>query len=227
MAIRVICEYCNSKIDASDRLLGERRKCPRCDQEIIIKPAEPEKRSVPVPGRVPVPAGIVVNATTRLNHPGDQIKRLMPSNLYLILSYDRIVAVWRPVENWMINVGSGFLPAKRNTESIPEHGNYVFIEGNVRHTENGRRLVGIRFFELSGYNVLVSIARNENELLEKLSSQVPLSTTQKQLFFAYLREQFFRNFTDDAPEIVNYLLSQDELTTQVGDLTEQPFVLGE
>ncbi len=218
MTIRVICKKCNSKINAPDSLLGKVRHCPKCQSEILIQPEEDAVQSIVVPQTVPVPSSIGINDAPAIGSAVRYIKRLNPSNLYVIVSHDRIMAYWKAGEGWFYNVGSGYVPAKRHINEIPEYGDFTFIEGFIKQTENGQRLVGVRFFALSGTAVLVSIGRSETEVLEKIVQPCSLTSANKRFFLKFIREKYFSQFTEDAMDIVEFLTNQDFHSREIGTI---------
>lgn len=220
MTIRVICSFCSSKIDAPDHLQGQMRKCPKCKNNILIEAADQAPRTIPVPQSVPVPSSVEVNNTSGMNLKTKFIWRYKPNNIYLIVSYDRIIAYWKLGEGWMLNVGTGFVLARRNINEIPEHGSYIFIEGIVHDTEKGLRLAGIRFFELSGRSVLVPLGRSETEILDKIVRRCSLSSQTKRFVLKFIRQFYPMTFTEDSPEIVEFLTNQDVHTQQIGIIEE-------
>lgn len=220
MTIRVICSFCNSKIDAPDHLRGQTRKCPKCKNSILIEEAAETKRAITVPKSVPVPSSVEVDNTGGVNLNSKIIWRYKPHNMYLIVSYDRIIAYWKFGEGWMLNIGTGFVLARRNINEIPIHGSFTFIEGIANDTEKGLRLAGIRFFELSGRSVLVPLGRSENEILDKITRRCSLNSQTKRFVLKFIRQNYPMAYTEDAQEVIDFLTNEDVHSQEIGVVGE-------
>lgn len=218
MSIRIVCKFCGSKIDAHEKLLGQTRPCPKCNHPLLIESTPDQKMQIPVPQAVAVPSTVPVDESQAIGSAVRYIKRLIPGNLYVIVNHERVIAYWKPSDSWLYNVGTGFVSAKRNINEIPEHGEYVLIEGFVHQTENGQRLKGLRFFSLSGPAVLVSIGRSETEILEKITRPCSLTPANKRFFLKFVREHYFNQFTEDFMEAIEFLTNDDIHTRELGDI---------
>ena len=228
MSIRIVCA-CGSKLDAPDSFLGKKGKCPKCGAVFLIqpsaaptpKPAAPtQKSAAATPAAVkqtPSPDKIIVNDLPSLLHTEGFPKRIERLNLYVILGSDRVIAFLKAGEGWQLNTGHGFSNARQENQLIPGQGTFALIEGIVHETENGRRLVGIQFFKLDGRACLLAIARNESEILEKITGRTTMTLSQKRQLLLYIRDRFFADFTADAPEIIEYLTGEDFHSEQIGD----------
>lgn len=219
MPIRIVCAQCGVKLDAPDTLAGKKGKCPKCGTIFRIPvpdaPAVPMEQ--PAADKKNESSTIVVSDLPSLNSTAGNPKRLEWNNLYVVLGSDRIVAYLKQGEGWQLNVGKGFVSARQENQMIPEQGEFVLLEGNVHETENGRRLVGIQFFKINGRADLMAISRSDGEILEKITGRTTLLLTQKRQFLTFLRDHYFPAFTDDAPEIVDFLLGEDFHSEQIGD----------
>jgi DNA-directed RNA polymerase subunit RPC12/RpoP len=216
MAIRVICGSCGSKIDAKDELRGQTRRCPKCRQPILIEPAAQPQASKPQPVKTAQPASQPAADAATPATEGLKMRRLRPDDLYFVVGSDKIVAYWKAGEGWMLNVGNGFSQVKRSPGLIPDLGEFVLAEGRVAQTDNGRRLRGLRFWSLTGRGVLLALGRAETEILEKAQFPTVPSGAQKRFILDQIRKLYFRDFTDDALEIVEYLTSFDSHSQSVG-----------
>ncbi len=217
MAIRVICGSCGSKIDAKDELRGQTRRCPKCRQPILIEPAAQSQAPKPQPVKAAptAPTPTATDAATPATE-GLKTRRLRSDDLYFVVGSDKIVAYWKAGEGWMLNVGNGFSQVKRSPGLIPDLGEFVLAEGRVAQTDNGRRLKGLRFWSLTGRGVLLALGRVETEILEKAQFPTVPSGAQKRFILDQIRKLYFRDFTDDALEIVEYLTSFDSHSQSVG-----------
>ena len=206
MTIRVVCKNCGSKLNAKDELRGQTRSCPKCKEPVMIEPE-------------PVVAPPVEEAP--LNDEGTiRPLRLQPNNLYVVLGSDKEIAYWKNNEGWFVNVGTGYQSVKRAPERLPEVGNFVLVEGYVVVTDAGRRHKALRFKELTGRGVLNALIRSETEILEKAKTRTTLSQAQKRFMLEHIRKNYFYEFTDDAPEIIEYLTGYDAHMTSVGEVVD-------
>ena len=219
MAIRVICGSCGSKIDAKDELRGQTRRCPKCRQPILIEPAAQPQASKSQPVKAAQSQARPANAASDAASPateGLKMRRLRPDDLYFVVGSDKLVAYWKSGEGWMLNVGNGFSQVKRSPGLIPDLGEFVLAEGRVAQTDNGRRLKGLRFWSLTGRGVLLALGRAETEILEKAQFPTVPSGSQKRFILDQIRKLYFRDFTDDALEVVEFLTSFDSHSQSVG-----------
>ena len=212
MPFRVICKNCNSKIDVKDELLGQTRRCPKCKQPILLQPAEPNVAAAQTPPVIDdvheeVPLGIIF----RRNFPA----KLNFLHKYLIFSPDRLIAVWESRQGWTVNVGSGFLPAKRNPDSIPDQGNFVLVELLVDNTSDGHRLTGLDFYKISARGALSALTRNDDEVLTKIEARCSLSKAQKAILSSFLRSEYMFDFLSQAGGILDYLANEDVTSYEI------------
>lgn len=216
MAIRVICGSCGSKIDAKDELRGQTRRCPKCRQPILIEPSEQARPSKKQPVKTAQTVAGAANENVAPTTEGLKTRRLRPNDLYFVVGSDRVVAYWKAGEGWMLNVGNGFSQVKRSPDLIPDLGEFILAEGRVAQTDEGRRLRGLRFWSLTGRGVLLALGRDEPEILEKAQFPTVPSGSQKRLILEQIRKLYFRDFTDDALEIVEFLTNFDSHSRSVG-----------
>lgn len=216
MAIRVICGSCGSKIDAKDELRGQTRRCPKCRQPILIEPAAQPQASKPQPVKTAQPAPQPAADAAAPATEGLKMRRLRPDDLYFVVGSDKLVAYWKSGEGWMLNVGNGFSQVKRSPGLIPDLGEFVLAEGRVAQTDAGRRLKAMRFWSLTGRGVLLALGRNETEILEKAQFPTVPSGAQKRFILDQIRKLYFRDFTDDALEVIEFLTSFDSHSQSVG-----------
>ena len=201
MTIRIVCKHCGSKIDAKDELRGQTRRCPKCKNPILV---EPEPSSVP-------------QAVDPVSDAPLKIKRLRPDNFYVILGSDREIAYWKSSEGWLVNVGNGFEAVKRAPDRLPDIGTFVLAEGYVAQTDAGRRLKGIRFSKISGRGALKALAYGEpSDILNKATEPIAPSGAHKRFLLQHIRKNYFYEFTDDAPEIIEFLTGVDSHSHEVG-----------
>ena len=203
MTIRVVCKKCGSKLNAHDELRGQVRKCPKCSSPVLIEETDvPLKESVTEEPRLKIP-------------------QLKPDNLYLILGSSKEIAYWKFSEGWLFNVGSGYQSIKRVPDQIPDIGNYVLGEGCVKNTEHGKRLSGLCFSALQERGVLKALLRSDTEILTKTSGHATLTQPQKRFVLQHIRNHYFFDFTEDAPEIIEYLTGFDAHSYTVGNMDNQ------
>ena len=208
MTIRVVCKNCGSKLDAKDELRGQTRRCPKCSAPVLIEPV------------LASPSSTSNVSLSNEDAPGLKQIRMKQDNLYLVLGSDKEIAFWKANEGWFLNVGNGYQSIKRVPDNIPDVGNYVLVEGYVKLTEAGRRLMGLRFRALHGRGVLTALLRSETEILEKAAEGIALTQAQKRFVLQHIRQHYFFEFTEDAPEITEYLTGFDAHAHEVGTFAD-------
>ncbi|MCL2305971.1 MAG: zinc-ribbon domain-containing protein [Planctomycetaceae bacterium] len=212
MSIRVTCKNCRSKIDARDELLGQTRRCPKCQVPILIQP-DPVPVSAVVVNDAPA-LGTVVEP----NHLDQTV--LLPAKLnydykYIILTQDRVLATWEVAQGWLLNVGAGFVPAKRNPASIPDQGTFAFVELVLTRTEQGLRLSGLNAYKISARAALMALTRTDDEICSKIDGPEPLNRSQKASLITYMRKHFMFEFLSRAEPVMDYLSNNDWSSTRI------------
>ena len=228
MAIRVICKNCLSKIDAKDELLGQTRKCPKCQNPILIQPANAADTVSQTPKQEEKAAVSNTETTQQTNLSREisynnlegiaQVKALDtldPHNKYFIFGYNQLIAYWEIDKGWQCNVGSGFVSAKRNKDQIPNEGNYVFVEMIIRQTETGKQFAGLKNFSINERWALSAISREEYEILEKIKEKGTLNKQQRLLLLAFIRNTYMPEFLLNAKNVYDYLISDYDLSSEV------------
>jgi len=230
MAIRVICKNCLSKIDAKEELLGQIRRCPKCQNPILIQPANVANKTSQTPKqesgkKATVPSSGTIQKTKPLGKISynnlDGIahvkvpETLDPHNKYFIFGYDQLIAYWEVDKGWQYNVGSGFASAKRNKDQIPNEGNFVFVEMIIKQTETGKQFAGLKNFNINEKWALSAIAREEYEILEKVKEKGVLSKQQRFQLLAFIRKTYMPDFLLNAKNIYNYLISDYDNSSEV------------
>ena len=207
--IRMTCLSCGKKLHAKDELAGRAAKCPGCGQPIQI-PAEvvPPSGNIPLddaePGEHVIPASEEHIATPRV------IERLNRESHYLICNKTQLMATWaNNGAGWMIRVGAGFLPAKRNREKLPDQGNFQLTELKFALTPEGKRLSGITSFQLVSRYALTVLDQGDDNIVEKITGPGCLNRDQKNAVRQALKEQFMRPVWQDAAAVLDYLASAD------------------
>lgn len=210
--IRVTCKNCQSKINAKDELLGQTRRCPKCQAPLLIEPDPAPKSAVVVSEEPAIEAAVLGEAI------GEHFQfpqKLEFAHRYFILNQDRVLASWETPHGWLFNVGSGFLPAKRNFQAIPDQGSFAFVELMIDHTDEGQRLKGLRIYKISARGSLLALTRDENEILQKIDCPEPLSRVQKAALLTHIRKQFMFDFLSQAQTVLDYLSNDDFVSTHV------------
>ena len=212
MPIRVTCKNCRSKINAKDELLGQMRRCPKCQEPLLIEP-DP----------VPVSAVIVndapaLNSVAEPDRPDQPV--LLPTKLnydykYIILTLDRVLASWEVGQGWLVNVGTGFVPAKRNPAAIPDQGTFAFVELAIARTESGLRMAGLNIYKISARAALTALTRTDDEICAKIDGPEPLGRSQKACLMIYMRKHFMSEFLSQAQPIMEYLSNDDWVSTRI------------
>jgi len=207
--IRMTCLSCGKKLHAKDELAGRAAKCPGCGQPIQI-PAEvaPPSGNIPLddaePGEHVIPASEEHIATPRV------IERLNRESHYLICNKTQLMATWaNNGAGWMIRVGAGFLPAKRNREKLPDQGNFQLTELKFALTPEGKRLSGVASYQLVSRYALTVLDQGDDNIVEKITGPGCLNRDQKNAVRQALKEQFMRPVWQEAAAVLDYLASAD------------------
>jgi len=218
--IRVKCPGCGSRLQAQERLAGKAAKCPKCGTKVAIPKASEQQASDQTAAsageREPAaadqaPAGQQVVAAAEEQLPIPVLpERLDRQAFYLICDRSKLIATWEHNgQGWQINVGTGFASAARNSDRLPNQGDFKLVELILENTEQGRRLVGIHCYALARYWALPALARGDDAIIDKLTGPAGLTREQKDLIRQVLRERFMPEVWRDARAVLDYLASTD------------------
>lgn len=215
--IRVICQNCESKINAKDELLGQRRNCPKCKSPILIQPMETpaEQIHTETPQRSPE---IIVNDGATLEASDGRPLRLLPLYRYFVLGFDRLVAHWESAKSWQVNAGAGFANPRKNPELIPDQGTFAFVELAIKNTDEGQKMTGLRIFKITLRGALTSLGREEVEILSRLDGPGTLMKAQKNMLMGFLQKNYMFDFLSQGKVVTDYLMSEDITSSQVGEV---------
>lgn len=203
--IRVKCPGCGTTLDARDDLAGQTRNCPKCNGPVII-PEAPTDAAAPAEETTPI---IFLSSATERLPVKTFIDRLGRSNRYLICDKTMVLATWRnDGQSWMVRGASGFMPARRCSESLPHYGNYVLVELEIVQTDEGLRLAAINSFQLAERFALPKLDKGDDEIVTSIVDYGCLSREQKFAIRQALKEEFLREVWD-SPEILDYLSNAD------------------
>ena len=128
-------------------------------------------------------------------------KRLEYRNRYFIVGPDRMIAIWEPGKSWQINIGSGFAPARKNPEAIPDQGVFALVELVIGPPEADNRLETLKVFKVSIRGALTSLYRDEGEILHKVDGPGQLTKNQKNILMSRLQRTFMYEALAEAEEI--------------------------
>jgi len=189
---QIFCPSCNSKLNAKVSLEGQTRNCPKCKTPILIQQHFDLDDPVEQPLEPAVAGTDIVRA-----------RQLEFHNRYFILSLDRVIAVWESSKGWLVNVGSGFAPARNNMTAIPDNGVFAFVEMTM---ESGipQKLV---ISQISSRGALIALYRDADAILGKLEKSVDLTIAQKDVLLRHLRQMFMSNVLDEAGGVITYLMT--------------------
>lgn len=221
MPFRVVCSHCGAKLAAKEKLIGHTKPCPRCKEPVLIEaphPAEDEE-SVSLVQETEGSTQIKVRDVDPIGAVHvDRPDSLQPLNKYFIVDYKRLVAFWEHSKGWMLNVGAGFAPAKRNREEIPDAGKYMLVEIVVHQTDHGHRMKGLCVYELAKRWALPAIGRETDAILEKITGEGSLGRDEKMYVLQYLRKHYMHEFLDEAEEVLDFLTNEDYHSSKVGQI---------
>ncbi len=205
MPIRVTCKNCGSKINARDDLLGQTRICPKCREPLLI---EPDVRPVEVETIVPA-------ATHPLQEKPLPFK-LDWTSRYVILAAERVIAFLESGQGWMLSIGNGFVPAKRNFDAIPDQGTFALVEIFLEDTPEGQRFSGLNIFQITARGALLALTQNEESILGRIDAPAPLLKPQKTALLLHLRQHYMFDFLAHSQPVVDFLLNEDISSTHIG-----------
>jgi len=132
-----------------------------------------------------------------------------------ILTQDRILATWEAGQGWLLNVGAGFVPAKRNPAAIPDQGIFALAELVITRTDQGLRLTGLNMYKISARAALMSLTRIDDEICAKIDSPMPLARSQKACLITHIRKHFMFEFLSQAEPVMDYLSNNDLVSTRI------------
>lgn len=220
---QIRCSNCGSRLNAKTSLIGQTRNCPKCQTPILIQREDSaeaiksaESASSTAEGTTPIilnVPSITEFAVVPTLDDGVTIEnlpdRLAFRNRYLVLSSDRIIAVWETGKGWQVNIGNGYAPVKKNITAIPDQGVFALVEV-VIGSENDESLMGgaptaLNVFKVSLRGALTSLYRDENEILRKVDCNGELTKNQKNLLLNFLRQNFMGDTLFGAQSVVDYL----------------------
>lgn len=208
--IRVTCPNCGSKLNAKDELAGHTRKCPKCAQPVQIVADAPET------------AGTAQNPQIQPDTEEPLLslhllERLNREYHYLICDKSRLLAAWESNgQGWMLKTNTGFVNAKRNSDKLPNQGDFKLVELKFAMTPDGKRLTGLTTYQLATHWALNSLAQGDDQIVEKVSNFGPLNRDQKNAVRQALRDQFMRPVWESAAEVLEYLGNVDYHSHSVG-----------
>ena len=206
--IRIICPGCGVKINAKIELAGKTRKCPKCGGKIVVpklKKSPAEKKSAKAPVEI-----IQANqAETRLPT-ADLPERLNRQHRYLICDKSRLLAKWRDDgQGWQVKGASGFMAAKRNTETLPAYGQFTLVELELELTDDGMRLQAITSYKLTSRFAMTKLALGDDDILQAVEAPGSLNREQKVAVRQALTDQFMREVWGGSTEVTEYLSNAD------------------
>ncbi len=213
--IQITCPGCNSRLSAKDKLLGKKRKCPKCGTEVLISilqtanvPAGTEELSA-----APEPVG----RDARIHRPpeatfkqAELLERLDRQNHYLICDKAKLVATWRNNGNgWMLKTNFGLVNAVRNAEKLPAQGDFKLAELRLDMTDDGLRLHGVRSYQLAQRWALTSLDKGDDQIVAKITGLGFLNKEQKNAVRNAIKDQFMRRVWEEADDVLDYLGNTD------------------
>jgi hypothetical protein len=220
--IRVTCPHCASSLNAKDELIGQVRKCPKCQQPLTIvadPPAVPKSVAVEE-----APPDEQRHATVAARLPSHRLpERLDRHSHYLILDRTSLVAAWQSDgRGWMMKVGLNYVSAKRNRQNLPSEGDFKLVELLFATTPEGKHLTGVLSFQLVTRWALTVLHEGDDAIVAKISKLGSLNREQKFAVRQTLKEQFMPDVWEHSPEVLEYLANTDYHSPGVGHDTTGP-----
>jgi len=211
--IRVTCPRCASKLNAKDALAGQTRKCPKCGAMVLIP--EPDQS-----GTTAGEGAIALAEAAPDQHVHGAIEKKLPAkelperlgrqNRYLICDKSKLVAAWENNgHGWMLKTNFGFISATRNYDQLPAQGNFKLVELQLKMTDEGLRLAGIRTYQLARRWALTNLDKGDDKILSAVTDSGFLNKEQKSVVQKAIKEQFMRHVWEGAANVLDYLTNGD------------------
>lgn len=229
--IPIVCPHCSARLNAKAALIGRRRPCPKCKNEILIAPAPAADNGS---AATQAPAGAVANngragssgagglanqvtGVTAQGLPNHRfLIRLNRHHLYYICDRAKVFASWENnSQGWQVRAQSGMVSAVRNQHLLPQQGDFRLVEIHTEHSPEGVRLRGLTCYRLADRWALRSLARGDDEIVEKIVDHAGLSREQKNAVRAALRERFMHEVWRHAGPLAEFLGNTDYHSYQV------------
>lgn len=212
--IHVKCSGCGSKLKAKSELAGQTRKCPKCGASFVI-PEGPQAEAHELES---AEGEDLIHDVLDHDLPKPEApERLAWRNRYLICASEKLFCVWESNgHGWMLKTTAGFIRASRNQEMLPAQGDFTLIELRIATSDGQHRLSGIRSYRLATRWALLSLAREENEILSKIVGFGPLNRLQKEAVKQYLGETLMAEIWHESQEILDYLANTDYHSPGIG-----------
>jgi hypothetical protein len=214
--IRVTCPSCGSKLNAKDELAGHTRKCPKCAQPVLIVADAPAVTTGVGVEQTPANARIQPDAEEPLLslHLLDRLHR---EYHYLVCDKEHLLATWENNgQGWMLKTHTGLVNAKRNSDKLPNQGDFRLVELKFTQTPDGKRLSGLTTYQLASHWALIALAQGDDPIVEKVANYGTLNRDQKNAVRQALRDQFMRPVWENADDVLEYLGNVDYHSHSVG-----------
>jgi len=211
--IRVTCPGCQSKLNAKVTLAGQTRKCPNCGAAVEIPEVGAEQDASPEGAVAPdeAPPDQRVHGAVEEHLPRaktlDHLERL---NKYWICDKARLIALWEgDGRGWMLKTSTGLIPARRNVDQIPAHGNFTLVELIMETTEAGLRLAGLMTYKLAERWALPDLGKSDEKILRQIRGPGSLNSEQKTLIWNQIKSRFMPDVWEDSDKVREYLSNTD------------------
>lgn len=213
--IRVVCPSCGSKLNAKDKLAGQTKPCPGCNQPIYIPVPEGMivPPSIPVEEPPPTQQGLLGNKQHLMSH---VLTRLNKRNRYWICDSARVIATWaNDGKSWQLKTNAGMVSASRNREKVPCEGNFVLIELEMATVDQNMKLQGITTYKIPQRWALPTIAEGDDVICTKITGYGTLSKEHKSVIRLALKEFFMYEIWEGATKVLEFLNNADAHTHKV------------
>ncbi|MEN6451524.1 MAG: hypothetical protein ABFC96_13610, partial [Thermoguttaceae bacterium] len=217
--IEITCAGCGKRLLAKPEWVGRTAKCPRCGQSIRIEPAaaEPAAPSDALPLDDVPPGERVVPATEEHVTTFRPPERLNRQHDYLICDPTSLVATWaNNGDGWMLKTSTGYLPARRNRDKLPQQGDFRLVELRIAIASEGKRLTGLASYQLAKHWALTVLDQGDDLVLEKITGPAGLNRDQKNVVRQAIRDRYMRPVWQDATAVLDYLGNVDQHTAEIG-----------
>ncbi len=146
-----------------------------------------------------------------------RLEKLNPEAVYLLLSPEKVIGLWKLTTGWQVKGNHGLVPAKSNPQDIPATGKFTLVELLCQKTEQGKKLHKMSIFQLSGMNAAKRIAGEPYFILSAISGYATLVKAQKNEVLAALKDCFMREVWGQAEKIREFLIGFDVHSSVIED----------
>lgn len=119
---------------------------------------------------------------------------LGPSNYYLIVDEQQIVAHWEnDGRGWMLYRKDGYVRVWQVAEEIPWFGQFVLVEIGVERPAGGIHLSHVQAYRLGEQFALMELVKSDHAILKTITGRATLSGNQKDIVRDFVKSKYLRH----------------------------------